>query len=212
MEHKLPDLPYSKEALQPHISAETLEYHHGKHHKAYVTKLNELIKGTEFENMALEDIIVKAEGPVFNNAAQHWNHSFFWNCLSPKSGGNPDGKIAELINRKFGSFDKFKDEFSKMAVANFGSGWTWIVQTDNGEIELMNTGNADTPLKHGKKALMTLDVWEHAYYIDYRNSRPDFIKAFWNLANWNFVNENITKEFTMSGKSMGKSGGQLNAH
>ena len=212
MEHKLPDLPYSKEALQPHISAETLEYHHGKHHKAYVTKLNELIKGTEFENMALEDIIVKAEGPVFNNAAQHWNHSFFWNCLSPNAGGNPDGKIADLINKKFGDFNKFKDEFSKMAVANFGSGWTWIVQTDNGAIELMNTGNADTPLNHGKKALMTLDVWEHAYYIDYRNSRPDFIKAFWNLVNWNFVNENITKEFTMSGKNMGKSGGQLNAH
>jgi Fe-Mn family superoxide dismutase len=191
MEHKLPDLPYPKEALQPHISSETLDYHHGKHHKAYVTKLNELIKGTKFENMSLEEVIKGSEGPIFNNAAQHWNHTFFWSCMAPKAGGYPGGKVGDLINKKWGTFDKFKEDFSKSAVANFGSGWTWIVTNNRGELEIMNTSNADNPLKHDVKALMTLDVWEHAYYIDYRNSRPDFINAFWNVVNWDFVNKNL---------------------
>lgn len=213
MEHKLPDLPYAKDALQPHISAETLEFHHGKHHKAYVTKLNELIKGTEFENRSLEDIIVDAPaGPIFNNAAQHWNHSFFWKCMGPGSGGTPEGKIAELITKKFGDFEKFKDEFSKLAVANFGSGWTWIVESADGGIEIMNTGNADNPLNHGRKALLTLDVWEHAYYIDYRNARPDFVKAFWNVVNWDFVNQNLEQNVNLSGKSKGQFPDQINIH
>lgn len=193
MEHKLPELPYSKDALSPHISAETLEYHHGKHHKAYVTKLNELIKGTKFEKMSLEEIVKNSEGPIFNNAAQHWNHSFFWQCLSPKGGGHPGGKINDLIASKWGNFDKFKDAFAKEAVANFGSGWTWLAQNSHGELEIVNTSNADNTLKHDMKGLLTLDIWEHAYYIDYRNERPNFIKAFWNLVNWDFANSNLTK-------------------
>ena len=192
MEHKLPELPYPKDALQPHISAETFEYHHGKHHNAYVTKLNELIKGTKFESMSLEEIIKNSEGPLFNNAAQTWNHTFFWNCMAPKAGGVPGGKVADLINKKWGSFDKFKEEFAKSAVGNFGSGWTWLVQNSQGEVEIMNTSNADTPMAHNMKALMTIDVWEHAYYIDYRNARANFVTAFWNLANWDFVNKNLT--------------------
>ena len=191
MEHKLPDLPYDKTALQPHISAETLEYHYGKHHNAYVTKLNELIKGTKFESMSLEEIIKNSEGGIFNNAAQTWNHTFFWNCMSPKGGGYPGGKVGELINKSWGNFDKFKEEFAKSAIGNFGSGWTWLVQNQKGDIEIMNTSNADTPMKHDSKALMTLDVWEHAYYIDYRNSRPNFVTAFWNVVNWDFVNKNL---------------------
>lgn len=191
MEHKLPELPYAKDALQPHISAETLEYHHGKHHNAYVTNLNNLIKGTKYENMSLEEIITSSEGGVFNNSAQVWNHTFFWNCLSPKGGGAPTGKVAELINKKWGSFDKFKEEFAKAATTNFGSGWTWLIQNKQGDIEIFNTGNANTPMTSGHKAVLTLDVWEHAYYIDYRNSRPNFINAFWNLVNWDFVNQNL---------------------
>jgi superoxide dismutase, Fe-Mn family len=210
MEHKLPDLPYSKEALRPHISAETLDYHHGKHHRAYVSKLNELIIGSEFEDLPLEEIILRSSGPVFNNAAQHWNHSFFWKCLSPHSGGYPKGEIADLINKKFGDFHKFKEEFAKAAVANFGSGWTWIVQ-NNSDIEIMNTSNADNPIKHGQKALLTLDIWEHAYYIDYRNSRSDFIEAFWNLVNWDFVNSNLTRQINLSSRT-DQLGGQLEAH
>jgi Fe-Mn family superoxide dismutase len=190
MEHKLPELPYSKDALQPHISAETLEYHHGKHHNAYVTNLNNQIKGTKFEDMSLEDIIKNSEGGIFNNSAQVWNHTFFWHCMAPNKGGAPTGKIAELINKKWGSFEAFKEEFTKSAVGNFGSGWTWLIQTADG-VEIFNTSNADTPMKHGKKAVLTLDVWEHAYYIDYRNSRPNFINAFWNLVNWDFVNQNL---------------------
>lgn len=190
MEHQLPQLPYPKEALEPHISAETLEYHYGKHHKAYVDKLNELIKGTKFEKMDLESIVKTADGPLFNNAAQHWNHTFFWNCMKPDAGGSPSGKIGELINQKWGSFQKFQEEFSKQAVANFGSGWTWLIKSGNG-VEILNTSNAENPLKLGKKALFTLDVWEHAYYIDYRNARPEFVKAFWNVVNWDFVNKNL---------------------
>lgn len=192
MEHKLPDLPFPKEALQPNISAETFEYHHGKHHKAYVTKLNELIKGTKFENMPLEEVVKNSEGAIFNNAGQHWNHSFFWNCMTPKSVGIPGGKVGDLINKKWGNFDKFKEDFSKNAIGNFGSGWTWLVQNNKGELEIMNTSNADTPLKHNIKPLLTVDVWEHAYYIDYRNARADFVKNFWNVCNWDFVNSQMS--------------------
>lgn len=191
MEHKLPELPYAKDALQPHISAETLEFHYGKHHAAYVNKLNELIKGTKYEKMPLEEIIQTSEGGIFNNAAQTWNHTFFWNCMAPQAGGAPNEKAGELINKKWGSFDKFKEEFAKQAVSNFGSGWTWLVQNKKGDVEILNTSNAQTPMTQGMYALMTLDVWEHAYYIDYRNSRPNFINAFWNLVNWDFVNKNI---------------------
>ncbi|HXH32163.1 MAG TPA: Fe-Mn family superoxide dismutase [Bacteriovoracaceae bacterium] len=191
MEHKLPELPYPKDALKPHISAETLEYHHGKHHKAYVTKLNELIKGTRYENMPLEEIVKTSEAGIFNNSAQAWNHTFFWNCLSPKGGGLPKGKIGEIITKKWGSYDKFKDEFSKAAIDTFGSGWTWLVQNKQGDVEIFTTANAETPMTSGLKALMTIDVWEHAYYIDYRNVRPDFVNAYWKLINWEFVNKNL---------------------
>lgn len=191
MEHTLPSLPYPKDALQPHISKETFEYHYGKHHQAYVNKLNTLIKGTKFENMQLEEIIKSSEGPIFNNAAQHWNHSFFWNCMAPKAGGYPGSRIGEMITKRWENFDKFKETFSKSAVDNFGSGWTWLVQNPKGDLEIMNTSNADTPLVHGLTALLTLDVWEHAYYIDYRNARPDFVTAFWNLVNWDFANKNL---------------------
>jgi Fe-Mn family superoxide dismutase len=190
MEHTLPPLPYAKDALQPHMSAETLEYHYGKHHQAYVTNLNNLIKGTEFENMSLEEIIKKSSGGIFNNSAQVWNHTFFWNCMAPNAGGAPTGAVAELINAKWGSFDKFKEEFQKSAVGNFGSGWTWLVQKDGG-VDIVNTSNAGTPLVGADKPLLTCDVWEHAYYIDYRNARPKFVEGFWNLVNWDFVNSNL---------------------
>lgn len=190
MEHTLPALPYPRNALEPHMSAETLDFHYGKHHQAYVTKLNELIKGTKFEYMPLEEVILNSEGPVFNNAAQIWNHSFFWNCMAPKAGGAPTGKVATLINEKWGNYENFKTEFSKSAVANFGSGWTWLVLNKESKIEILNTSNAQTPKTQGQKALLTLDIWEHAYYIDYRNERPKFISNFWNLVNWEFVNKN----------------------
>jgi superoxide dismutase, Fe-Mn family len=191
MEHILPPLPYAKDALQPYISAETLEYHYGKHHQAYVTNLNNLIKGTEFENLSLEEIINKSSGGVFNNSAQVWNHTFFWNCMAPNAGGAPTGKVADAINAKWGSFDSFKEAFSKSAVGNFGSGWTWLVQKADGSVDIVNTSNAQTPLTTTDKPLMTCDVWEHAYYIDYRNARPKFVEAFWNLVNWNFVSQNM---------------------
>ncbi len=191
MEHKLPELPYAKDALQPHMSSETFDYHYSKHHNAYVTNLNNLIKGTKYEDMSLEDIIKNSEGGVFNNAAQVWNHTFFWNCLAPNAGGIPTGAIADKINAKWGSFDKFKEEFTKSAVGNFGSGWTWLVTNKAGELEIVNTSNAGTPMTAGHKALLTVDVWEHAYYIDYRNARPNFLNAFWNIVNWNFVNSNL---------------------
>ncbi|MBD65795.1 MAG: superoxide dismutase [Fe] [Halobacteriovoraceae bacterium] len=190
MEHKLPELPWAQDALEPHISKETIEYHYGKHHNAYVEKLNKAIPGTEYESMSLEDIVMKSEGGLFNNAAQVWNHTFYWNCLAPNAGGEATGAIAEKITAKWGSFDKFKDEFSNAAGGNFGSGWTWLVD-NNGELEIFNTDDADTPMKHGKKALLTADVWEHAYYIDYRNARPKYIEAFWSLVNWDFVNSNL---------------------
>ena len=190
MEHKLPELPWAQDALLPHISPETLEYHYGKHHNAYVTKLNAGIKGTNFENSTLEEIILGSEGGLFNNAAQVWNHTFYWNCLAPKSRGAATGAIADKITAKWGSFDKFKEEFSNAAATNFGSGWTWLVEA-NGELEIFNTVNADLPMKHNKKALLTVDVWEHAYYVDYRNARPKYIEGFWALVNWDFVNKNL---------------------
>ena len=192
MTHKLPELPYAMDALQPHISKETLEFHYGKHHNAYVTNLNNLVPGTEFESLSLEEIILKTTaGGIFNNAAQVWNHSFYWNCLSPNGGGVPTGKLLKAINESFGSFDEFKAQFTKSAVTNFGSGWTWLVKNSDGTIELLNTSNAGTALTTGKRPLLTCDVWEHAYYVDYRNARPQYIDAFWNLVNWNFVEHNL---------------------
>jgi len=191
MEHKLPDLPWDKDALAPHISPETIEYHYGKHHKAYVDNLNKLIPGTEFEDMRLEDIIKKASGGIFNNAAQIWNHSFYWNSLSPKGGGEPSGEIADALAKSFGSFDKFKEQFTSAAVTLFGSGWAWLVKNADGSLSIEATSNAGTPLKEGKKALLTCDVWEHAYYIDYRNARAAYVDAFWKLVNWKFTEENF---------------------
>jgi Fe-Mn family superoxide dismutase len=191
MEHTLPPLPYAMDALQPYMSKETLEYHYGKHHQTYVTNLNNLIKGSEFENTSLEDIIKKSSGGLFNNSAQVWNHTFFWNCLKPNGGGAPSGALADAINQKWGSFDKFKEEFTKSATTNFGSGWTWLVKKTDGSVDIVNTSNAATPLTTADKALLTCDVWEHAYYIDYRNARPKFLEAFWNLVNWDFVAKNF---------------------
>ena len=188
---ELPALPYEKNALEPHISAETLEYHYGKHHQAYVTNLNNLIKGTEFENLSLEEIIMKSSGGIFNNAAQVWNHTFYWNCLSPNGGGEPTGALRAAIDAKFGSFDEFKKQFSQTSVTTFGSGWGWLVKNADGSVELMSTSNAGTPMTSGKTALLTCDVWEHAYYIDYRNRRPDYVGAFWSLVNWDFVSRNF---------------------
>ncbi len=191
MEHKLPDLPYAKDALAPRISAETLEFHWGKHHQAYVDNLNKLIAGTEFENASLEDIIKKATGGVFNNGAQVWNHTFFWNCMSPKGGGAPAGDLAKAIDAAFGSFDQFKEKFSNAAVTQFGSGWAWLVKNSDGSLGVESTGNANNPLRDGKTPLLTCDVWEHAYYIDYRNARAKFVEAFWELVNWEFVGRNL---------------------
>lgn len=190
MEHKLPDLPYALEALEPHISKETLEYHYGKHHAAYVNNLNSLIPGTEFENQSLEEIVKNSSGGIFNNAAQVWNHTFYWNGLSPDGGGEPTGALADAINTAFGSFAGFKDAFTKSAVTNFGSGWTWLVKGGSG-LEIVNTGNAGSALTGEGKPLLTCDVWEHAYYVDYRNARPAYVEAFWNLVNWNFVANNF---------------------
>ena len=192
MAFELPALPFAKDALQPHISSETLDFHHGKHHQTYVTKLNELVPGTEFEGKNLEDIIKSAPaGPVFNNAAQVWNHTFYWNSLSPKGGGAATGAIADAINAKWGSFAEFQKEFDNKAVNNFGASWTWLVKNAAGELEIVNTSNAGTPMTEGHTALLTVDLWEHAYYIDYRNARPNYLKGFWALVNWDFVNENF---------------------
>jgi Fe-Mn family superoxide dismutase len=191
MEHKLPDLPYPIDALEPHISEQTLSFHHGKHHRSYVDKLNHLIAGTEYEDLTLEGIISSANGAVFNNAAQAWNHSFYWNCLSPTGGGAPTGEIAQAIQASWGTVDRFAEEFTQSAATNFGSGWTWLVRNPEGELEIVNTSNAGTPLTDGKKPLLTIDVWEHAYYIDYRNARPQYIDAYWKLVNWDFANHNL---------------------
>jgi len=190
---ELPKLPYEMDALQPYISKETLEYHYGKHHQAYVTKLNELVKDTEFANMSLEDIIMKSSGPMFNNAAQDWNHTFYWHCMTPKGKGAPSGKLADAINKKFGSFDEFKKQFTQSAITLFGSGWTWLAKNAQDELEIMNTGNAGLPMKDGKTALLTCDVWEHAYYIDYHNLRAKYVENFWQLVNWDFAEENFSK-------------------
>jgi superoxide dismutase, Fe-Mn family len=191
MQHTLPELPYAMDALAPHISKETLEYHYGKHHATYVTNLNNLVKGTEFESSSLEDIVKKSTGGVFNNAAQIWNHTFYWHCLSPNGGGAPTGKLADAINAKFGSFDAFKEAFTKSAIGNFGSSWTWLVKKTDGSVDIVNTSNAATPLTTQDKPLLTCDLWEHAYYIDYRNARPKYIETFWNLVNWEFASKNF---------------------
>jgi Fe-Mn family superoxide dismutase len=192
MEHQLPALPYAKDALAPHISAETMEFHYGKHHQTYVTNLNNLIKGTEFENAALEDIIKKSSGGIYNNSAQVWNHTFFWSSMKPNGGGAPTGALADAINAKWGSFDEFKKAFQASAVGNFGSGWTWLVKKADGTVDIVNMGAAGTPLTTGDKALLTIDVWEHAYYIDYRNLRAKFVENFLNnLANWDFAAANF---------------------
>ena len=193
MTHELPDLPYAHNALEPHISAETLEYHHDKHHQAYVTNLNNMIEGTEFADKSLEEIVTSAPaGGVFNNAAQVWNHTFYFNCMGPNAGGEPTGKVADAIDAAFGSFADFKEKFSTSAVGNFGSGWTWLVQNSDGSVEIANTTAAGCPLTDGKTPVLTIDVWEHAYYVDKRNARPAYVADFWNLINWDFVNSNMS--------------------
>jgi Fe-Mn family superoxide dismutase len=187
MTHELPALPYAKNALEPYISAETLEYHYGKHHQTYVTNLNNLIAGTEFENLPLEDLIRKSSGGIFNNAAQVWNHTFYWNSLKPNGGDAPTGALADAINSAFGSFEQFKEEFTKCAVTTFGSGWAWLVKNADGSLSLVSTSNAGCPLTTGQTPILTCDVWEHAYYIDYRNARPKYVEAFWSLVNWEFA-------------------------
>ena len=191
MSFELPALPYAKNALEPHLSAETLEYHYGKHHNTYVVNLNNLVPGTEFEGKSLEDIVKTSSGPIFNNAAQVWNHTFYWNCLAPQAGGEPTGALADAINQAFGSFDAFKTQFNAAAVKNFGSGWTWLVKKADGSLAIVNTSNAGCPLTEGHTPLLTVDVWEHAYYIDYRNVRPNYLNGFWALVNWNFVAKNL---------------------
>jgi len=190
MAHLLPDLPYAKDALAPHISAETLEYHHDKHHAAYVSNLNGLVAGTAYANLPLEDIIRQAPaGGIFNNAAQVWNHTFYWHCLDPQGGGEPKGSLADAIVAKWGSFAAFREAFTKTAVGTFGSGWAWLVKDAHGMLDLLSTSNAGTPMTEGKQALLTCDVWEHAYYVDYRNARPRYVEAFWKLVNWKFVTQ-----------------------
>ena len=191
MEHSLPALPYAMDALAPHISKETLEFHYGKHHQTYVTNLNNLIKGGEFENAALEDIVKKSSGGIFNNAAQIWNHTFYWHSLKPNGGGVPSGALADSINKKWGSFEEFKKAFQASALGNFGSGWTWLVKKADGSVDIVNTSNAATPLTGSDKPLLTCDVWEHAYYIDYRNARAKYLDAFWSLVNWDFAAKNF---------------------
>lgn len=193
MEHTLPALPYARNALVPHISEETLDFHYGKHHQTYVTNLNNLIKGTEFEALSLEDIVKKSAAGVYNNAAQVWNHTFLWNSMKPNGGGEPTGALADAINAKWGSFEEFKKAFQASAVGNFGSGWTWLVKKTDGSLDIVNTGAAGTPLTTDSKALLTVDVWEHAYYVDYRNARPKYVETFLaSLANWDFASENFT--------------------
>jgi len=193
MEHTLPPLPYEMNALEPHISQETLEYHYGKHHQTYVNNLNKLVPGTEYEDLELESIIKKAPaGGVYNNAAQIWNHTFFWSCMKPSGGGEPTGALADAIKDKWGSFEDFKKAFATSAAGNFGAGWTWLVKKSDGSVDIVNMGAAGTPLTTGDKPLLTIDVWEHAYYIDYRNRRPDFVAAFLNnLVNWDFAAQNF---------------------
>lgn len=192
MTFELPALPYAKEALAPHISAETLEYHHGKHHAAYVNKLNAMIEGTEYSSMSLEEIIMKSEGGIFNNAAQVWNHSFYWHCMAPNAGGEPTGALAEAITAAFGSFAEFKAAFTQAAMTRFGSGWAWLVQSEDGQLQITSTANAENPMTDGLKPLMTCDVWEHAYYIDTRNDRGAYLNHFWNLVNWDYISQQFS--------------------
>ncbi|MFO8066903.1 MAG: superoxide dismutase [Bacteroidales bacterium] len=187
MAFELPALPFDKDSLEPHISKNTLEFHYGKHHQAYVNKLNDLIKGTKFEKSSLEDIVKNSDGGVFNNAAQIWNHTFYWSCISPMGGGEPKGKLKDAINEDFGSFEKFKEEFSNAAATLFGSGWAWLVKDKQGKLQIMQESNAGNPMTKGLKPLLTCDVWEHAYYLDYQNKRPDYIKAFWEVVDWEKV-------------------------
>ena len=191
MAFSLPPLPYKMNALEPHISSETLEFHYGKHHQTYVNNLNGLVEGTDNASKSLEEIIMSSDGGLFNNAAQVWNHTFYWNCMGPNGGGNPTGSAADAINQAFGSFDNFKDQFSKSAATNFGSGWTWLVKNSSGAVEIQNTSNAGCPMTSGNKAVLTIDVWEHAYYVDKRNARPAYIESWWNLVNWDYVNSQL---------------------
>lgn len=192
MAFELPALPYEKTALEPHISAETLDFHYGKHHATYVTKLNGLIEGTDLASKSLEEIVKTSDGGVFNNAAQIWNHTFYWNSLSPNGGGEPEGALADAISAKWGSFADFKAAFNDKAVNNFGSSWTWLVKTADGSLDIVNTSNAGTPItEEGLRPLMTVDLWEHAYYIDYRNVRPNYLEGFWALVNWQFASDNF---------------------
>ncbi|WP_371192840.1 Fe-Mn family superoxide dismutase [Glaciecola sp. SC05] len=192
MAFELPALPYEKNALEPHISAETLDFHHGKHHATYVTKLNGLIEGTDLANKSLEEIVKSSDGGVFNNAAQVWNHTFYWNSLSPNGGGEPSGALADAISAKWGSYAEFKAAFNDKAVNNFGASWTWLVKTADGGLDIVNTSNAGTPItEDGLTPLLTVDLWEHAYYIDYRNVRPNYLEGFWALANWDFASSNF---------------------
>jgi len=191
MAFSLPPLPYEMNALEPHISSETLEFHYGKHHQTYVNNLNGLVEGTDNVSKSLEEIIMSSDGGLFNNAAQVWNHTFYWNCMGPNGGGNPTGSAADAINQAFGSFDNFKDQFSKSAATNFGSGWTWLVKNSSGGVEIQNTSNAECPMTSGNKAVLTIDVWEHAYYVDKRNARPAYIESWWNLVNWDYVNSQL---------------------
>jgi Fe-Mn family superoxide dismutase len=190
MSFELPALPYAKDALEPVISAETLDFHYGKHHQAYVTNLNNLVPGTKYEGKSLEEIVTSASGGIFNNAAQVWNHTFYWNGLSPDGGGEPAGTVGDAITQAFGGFDAFKEQFIKSAVGNFGSGWTWLVKNADGSLEIVNTDDAGNPLTDGKTPLLTIDVWEHAYYIDYRNARPKYLEEIWKIVNWDFVEAN----------------------
>ncbi len=191
MAFSLPPLPYEMNALEPHISVETLEFHYGKHHQTYINNLNGLVEGTENANRTLDEIIMNSQGGLFNNAAQVWNHTFYWNCMGPNGGGDPTGSVADTINKAFGSFADFKDQFSKSAETNFGSGWTWLVQNSNGDVEIQNTSNAGCPMTSSAKAILTIDVWEHAYYVDKRNARPAYIESWWNLVNWDYVNSQL---------------------
>lgn len=192
MTFELPALPYEKNALEPHISAEAVEYHYAKHHQAYVTRLNELIESTDDASKSLEEIIQSSSGDLFNQAAQVWNHTFYWHCLSPHGGGEPKGGLAVAIEAKFGSFAEFKAAFNTSAAANFGAGWTWLIKTANGGVDIVNTSNADTPIAYDQTPLLTVDVWEHAYYIDYRNSRPKYLENIWRVLNWEFVAQNFS--------------------
>jgi Fe-Mn family superoxide dismutase len=193
MAFTLPELPYSKDALAPHISAETMEYHYGRHHQAYVNTLNRLTEGKPEANQSLEELIRTADGAVFNNAAQVWNHTFFWNCMSPSGGGKPPSDVADAIGQVAGSLEEFQERFTNAAIGLFGSGWTWLAKDRDGKITIENLANAGNPLRDGKTPLLTLDVWEHAYYIDYRNARPEYVRAFWNIVNWDFVSQNLRR-------------------